>query len=290
MTLQQLMGKGGIVLAPGIYDALSGLIAMQLGAKTVYLSGASLAYTRFGRSDVGLVSVSEVHDTLAAITDRIETPVIVDADNGFGNALNVQRTVRYFERAGAAAIQLEDQSFPKRCGHLDGKRLISRAEMVGKVKAALDARQDDATLIIARTDARAVEGLEAALDRAEAYREAGADVLFIEAPQSIDEMRRLCDQFRGRIPLLANMVEGGKTPIKSADDLAALGYSIAIFPGGAVRAISHHLQAYYDGLLTDGSNAGFADRMHDFNGLNEIIETAALLKLGQTYEEKDPTD
>ena len=290
MTLQQLMGKGGIVLAPGIYDALSGLIATQMGAKTVYLSGASLAYTRFGRSDVGLVSVSEVHDTLAAITDRIETPVIVDADNGFGNALNVQRTVRYFERAGAAAIQLEDQSFPKRCGHLDGKRLISRAEMVGKVKAALDARQDDATLIIARTDARAVEGLEAALDRAEAYREAGADVLFIEAPQSIDEMRRLCDQFRGRIPLLANMVEGGKTPIKSADDLAALGYSIAIFPGGAVRAISHHLQAYYDGLLTDGSNAGFADRMHDFNGLNEIIETAALLKLGKTYEEIDPTD
>ena len=290
MTLQQLMGKGGIVLAPGIYDALSGLIATQMGAKTVYLSGASLAYTRFGRSDVGLVSVSEVHDTLAAITDRIETPVIVDADNGFGNALNVQRTVRYFERAGAAAIQLEDQSFPKRCGHLDGKRLISRAEMVGKVKAALDARQDDATLIIARTDARAVEGLEAALDRAEAYREAGADVLFIEAPQSIDEMHRLCDQFRGRIPLLANMVEGGKTPIKSADDLAALGYSIAIFPGGAVRAISHHLQAYYDGLLTDGSNAGFADRMHDFNGLNEIIETAALLKLGKTYEEKDPTD
>ena len=290
MTLQKLMGKGGIVLAPGIYDALSGLIATQMGAKTVYLSGASLAYTRFGRSDVGLVSVSEVHDTLAAITDRIETPVIVDADNGFGNALNVQRTVRYFERAGAAAIQLEDQSFPKRCGHLDGKRLISRAEMVGKVKAALDARQDDATLIIARTDARAVEGLEAALDRAEAYREAGADVLFIEAPQSIDEMRRLCDQFRGRIPLLANMVEGGKTPIKSADDLAALGYSIAIFPGGAVRAISHHLQAYYDGLLTDGSNAGFADRMHDFNGLNEIIETAALLKLGKTYEEIDPTD
>ena len=290
MTLQKLMGKGGIVLAPGIYDALSGLIATQMGAKTVYLSGASLAYTRFGRSDVGLVSVSEVHDTLAAITDRIETPVIVDADNGFGNALNVQRTVRYFERAGAAAIQLEDQSFPKRCGHLDGKRLISRAEMVGKVKAALDARQDDATLIIARTDARAVEGLEAALDRAEAYREAGADVLFIEAPQSIDEMRRLCDQFRGRIPLLANMVEGGKTPIKSADDLAELGYSIAIFPGGAVRAISHHLQAYYDGLLTDGSNAGFADRMHDFNGLNEIIETAALLKLGKTYEEIDPTD
>tara|TARA_E500000178_G_scaffold89319_1_gene88224 strand:+ start:1082 stop:1954 length:873 start_codon:yes stop_codon:yes gene_type:complete len=289
MKLQDLSGGDEILLAPGIYDALSGLIATQMGAKAVYLSGASLAYTRFGRSDIGLVSVSEVHDTLAAITDRIDTPVIVDADNGFGNALNVQRTVRYFERAGAAAIQLEDQSFPKRCGHLDGKKLISCGEMIGKVKAALDARRDPATLIIARTDARAVEGLDAALDRAEAYCEAGADVLFIEAPQSIDEMKQMCAQFEGRIPLLANMVEGGKTPIKSAADLADLGYRIAIFPGGAVRAISHHLQAYYDGLLGNGSNAGFADRMHDFNGLNEIIETAELLKLGKTYEETNPT-
>ena len=289
MKLQDLSGGDEILLAPGIYDALSGLIATQMGAKAVYLSGASLAYTRFGRSDIGLVSVSEVHDTLAAITDRIDTPVIVDADNGFGNALNVQRTVRYFERAGAAAIQLEDQSFPKRCGHLDGKKLISCGEMIGKVKAALDARRDPATLIIARTDARAVEGLDAALDRAEAYYEAGADVLFVEAPQSLDEMKQMCAQFEGRIPLLANMVEGGKTPIKSAADLADLGYRIAIFPGGAVRAISHHLQAYYDGLLGNGSNAGFADRMHDFNGLNEIIETAELLKLGKTYEETNPT-
>lgn len=290
MTARALLAADGIVLAPGIYDSLSGLIATQMGAKALYLSGASLAYTRFGRSDIGLVSVSEVHDTLAAITDRIDTPVIVDADNGFGNALNVQRTVRYFERAGAAAIQLEDQSFPKRCGHLDGKRLISCGEMVGKVKAALDARRSEATLIIARTDARAVEGLAAALDRAEAYLEAGADILFIEAPQSLEEMRQLCDQFSGRVPLLANMVEGGKTPIKSADDLAEIGYSIAIFPGGAVRAISRHLQAYYDGLLTHGSNAEFADRMHDFNGLNEIIETSALLNLGKQYEDIDPTD
>lgn len=290
MTARTWLAADGIVLAPGIYDSLSGLIATQMGAKALYLSGASLAYTRFGRSDIGLVSVSEVHDTLAAITDRIDTPVIVDADNGFGNALNVQRTVRYFERAGAAAIQLEDQSFPKRCGHLDGKRLISCGEMVGKVKAALDARRSDATLIIARTDARAVEGLAAALDRAEAYLEAGADILFIEAPQSLDEMRQLCDQFSSRVPLLANMVEGGKTPIKSADDLAELGYRIAIFPGGAVRAISRHLQAYYDGLLTHGSNADFADRMHDFNGLNEIIETSALLNLGKQYEDIDPTD
>ena len=289
MKLREMITAGEIVLAPGIYDSLSGLIATQMGAKAVYLSGASLAYTRFGRSDIGLVSVSEVHDTLAAITDRIDTPVIVDADNGFGNALNVQRTMRYFERAGAGAIQLEDQSFPKRCGHLDGKKLISSGEMVGKVKAALDARRDRSTLIIARTDARAAEGLTAALDRAEAYLEAGADVLFVEAPQSLDEMTQICRQFQGRAPLLANMVEGGKTPVKSASDLAELGYSIAIFPGGAVRAISHHLQAYYDGLLSTGSNAEFATRMHDFNGLNEIIGTAELMRLGETYE-PDPTD
>ncbi|NBQ84354.1 MAG: carboxyvinyl-carboxyphosphonate phosphorylmutase, partial [Alphaproteobacteria bacterium] len=172
MSLRSLL-QSGFVLAPGIYDALSGLIATQAGAEAVYLSGASIAYTRFGRSDIGLVSVSEVHDTLAAITDRIDTPVIVDADTGFGNALNVQRTVRGFERAGAAAIQLEDQSFPKRCGHLDGKTLVPSQEMVGKIKAALDARQNDDTLIIARTDARAVEGLDAALDRAEMYKDAG---------------------------------------------------------------------------------------------------------------------
>ncbi len=290
MMLRRMLEEGSFVLAPGIYDALSGLIATQMGARSVYLSGASLAYARFGRSDVGLVTMSEVQDTLAAIADRIETPIIVDADTGFGNALNVQRTIRYFERAGAAAMQLEDQAFPKRCGHLEGKTLISCGEMVGKVKAALDARRNDSTLIIARTDARAVEGLNAALDRAEAYREAGADVLFIEAPQSIDEMRQLCERFRGRIPLLANMVEGGKTPIKSADDLARLGYGIAIFPGGAVRAISRHLQAYYGGLLSHGSNAGFADHMHDFNGLNDIIETAELLQLGKSYEDTDATD
>ena len=175
--------KTETLLAPGIYDALSGLIAEQSGAKAVYLSGASIAYTRFGRSDIGLVSVSEVHDTLAAVTDRIKIPIIVDADTGFGNALNVQRTIRSFERAGAAAIQIEDQSFPKRCGHLDGKVLIKKDEMVGKVKAAVDSRKTSDTLIIARTDARAVEGLQEAIDRAHAYNEAGADVLFIEAPR-----------------------------------------------------------------------------------------------------------
>ena len=272
------------LLAPGIYDALSGLIAEQSGARAVYLSGASIAYTRFGRSDVGLVSVSEVHDTLAAVTDRIQIPVIVDADTGFGNALNVQRTIRNFERAGAAAIQIEDQSFPKRCGHLDGKILIKQGEMVGKVKAAVDARKASDTLIIARTDARAVEGLQEAIDRAHAYQEAGADILFIEAPRSFDEMKIIRKSFHVNIPLLANMVEGGKTPVKTADDLKNLGFNIVIFPGGAVRAATFQLQEYYAGLLKNGSNSEFSKKMHDFDSLNAVIGTPELLKIGKKYE------
>ena len=287
MNLPALLAEPNLLLAPGIYDSLSGLIATKAGAKAVYLSGASLAYTRFGISDLGLVSVSEVNDTLAAIADRIETPVIVDGDNGFGNALNVQRTVRSFERSGAAAIQLEDQAFPKRCGHLDGKTLISKTEMVGKIKAALDARTSQDMLIIARTDARAVEGLSAAMDRAEAYYEAGADIMFIEAPQSLDEMKQLTAHFAGRIPLLANMVEGGKTPIQSSDDLAKIGYKIVIFPGGAVRAIAHHLTDYFGQLLANGNNTKFSKKMYDFNDLNDIIETNDLLNLGVKYQDKN---
>ena len=273
-----------ILLAPGIYDALSGLIAEQAGARAVYLSGASIAYTRFGRSDVGLVSASEVHDTLAAVTDRIQIPVIVDADTGFGNALNVQRTIRNFERAGAAAIQIEDQSFPKRCGHLNGKTLISKDEMVGKIKAAIDARKETNTLIIARTDARGVEGLSEAIDRAQAYQEAGADILFIEAPHSIDEMKLIRKSFGEDIPLLANMVEGGKTPIKTANDLKSLGFNIVIFPGGAVRAATFQLQQYYAGLIENGSTLEFSDSMHNFDSLNSVIGTPELLKLGKKYE------
>ncbi len=272
------------LLAPGIYDALSGLVAEQSGARAAYLSGASIAYTRFGRSDVGLVSVSEVHDTLAAVTDRIKIPVIVDADTGFGNALNVQRTIRNFERAGAAAIQIEDQSFPKRCGHLDGKVLIKRDEMVGKVKAAVDSRKTSDTLIIARTDARAVEGLQEAIDRAHAYQEAGADILFIEAPRSFDEMKIIRKSFHINIPLLANMVEGGKTPVKTANDMKKLGFNIVIFPGGAVRAATFQLQEYYAGLLKNGSNSKFSKKMHNFDSLNAVIGTPELLKIGKKYE------
>lgn len=284
ISLSALINDKSILIAPGIYDALSTTIAEKAGAKCLYLSGASIAYTRFASPDIGLVTMSEVNDTLSLITDKTELPVIVDADNGFGNALNMQRTMRVFERSGASALQIEDQSFPKRCGHLAGKSLISKDEMMGKIKAAVDARQNEETLVIARTDARSVEGLDQAFERAESYIEAGADVLFIEAPETIEEMQAITSRFSDRIPLLANMVEGGKTPVKNASVLEAMGFAIVIFPGGLVRAISHHMQAYFSNLLAEGSNAKFTDHMHDFKGLNDIIGTDDMLELGKRYE------
>ena len=272
------------LLAPGIYDALSALIAEQAGFEALYLSGASIAYTRLGRSDIGLTTYSEVADTLARITERVQVPVIVDADTGFGNALNVQRTVRGFERNGAAMIQLEDQTFPKRCGHLDGKAVVPVAEMRGKLHAALDARADENTLILARTDALAVEGFDAALDRAEAYLECGVDALFVEALRTPAQMDAACARFAHRIPLLANMVEGGQTPVQSAAELGARGFRIVIFPGGTARAVAHALAGYYASLLANGTTAPWRDRMLDFDALNEVIGTPDLLAQGRRYD------
>ncbi len=284
-TLKELLHAPGILLAPGIYDALSGLMAERAGFKSVYLSGASIAYTRFGRPDIGLVTLSEVADTLGVITERVTVPIVVDGDTGFGNALNVQRTVRQFERSGAAAVQLEDQTLPKRCGHLQDKSLIGSAEMAGKIKAALDARESSEFLIIARTDAIAVEGFAATLDRAEIYLEAGADMLFVEATRNRDQMKALCDRFKGRVPLMANMVEGGKTPILATDELQALGYGFVIFPGGTVRALAHHLERYFASLAEHGTTAPFRDEMLDFKGLAELVETSDMLELGRKYEQ-----
>ena len=283
MSLKARLTLPTPVLAPGIYDALTALVAEQAGFEALYLSGASIAYTRLARSDIGLTTATEVADTLARITERVRTPVIVDADTGFGNALNTQRTVRAFERAGAAMIQLEDQTFPKRCGHLDGKGVVPAAEMCGKLRAALDARHSEDTLILARTDALAVEGFEAALDRAEAYLACGVDALFIEALRTPEQMAQACARFAGRIPLLANMVEGGKTPIQSADELGRIGFRIVIFPGGTARAVAHTLQRYYASLHTHRTTAPMRDQMLDFDQLNEVIGTAALLEEGKRY-------
>jgi 2-methylisocitrate lyase-like PEP mutase family enzyme len=282
--LKRRLATGDILVVPGIYDALTALIAEQAGFEALYLSGASIAYTHLGRSDVGLVSYSEVEQALSRITERVAVPVIVDADTGFGNALNVMRTVKGFERAGAAMIQLEDQTFPKRCGHLDGKSVVPVSEMAGKLDAALDARSHTGTLILARTDAVAVEGLDAALDRAEVYLERGADVLFIEAVRSPEQMDIVCRRFAARVPLLVNLVEGGKTPMEPVAALQARGFRIAIFPGGTARAVAHCLQRYYGSLRENGSTSPFKDAMLDFDGLNAVIGTPELMALGMRYE------
>ncbi|MDD9708351.1 MAG: isocitrate lyase/phosphoenolpyruvate mutase family protein [Paracoccaceae bacterium] len=287
MSLRARLTASEIVIAPGVYDGLTATLAEQAGFEALYLSGAAVAYTRLGRPDIGLTSVSEMADTMALIRDRTALPVIIDADTGFGNALNAQRTMRLYERAGASALQVEDQTYPKRCGHLADKSLISAAEMAGKIAAMADARASDATLIIARTDAIAVEGFDAAMERAEAYVAAGADVLFIEAPRTGDELAQVARTFRGRVPLLANMVEGGHTPITSATDLQALGFDIVIFPGGIVRALARTAQDYYASLRAHGSNTPFADRMFDFDGLNARIGTAEMLAMGQRFDGQD---
>ncbi|MBR9651319.1 isocitrate lyase/PEP mutase family protein [Thalassovita aquimarina] len=287
MTLKIRLQQNEILVAPGVYDGLTAALAEQAGFEALYLSGAAVAYTRLGRPDIGLTSVTEMADTMALIRDRVDLPVVIDADTGFGNALNAQRTMRLYERAGANALQVEDQTYPKRCGHLSDKTLISKSEMEGKLKGMADARASEDTLIIARTDAIAVEGFEAAIDRAEAYVEAGADVLFIEAPRTGDELARVANHFRGRIPLLANMVEGGATPIKSAADLEQLGFDIVIFPGGIVRALARCATDYYASLRANGSNTPFKDRMFDFDGLNEVIGTPEMLAIGAELDGKD---
>jgi 2-methylisocitrate lyase-like PEP mutase family enzyme len=267
------MLAAGQVIAPGVYDALTASLAASCGFAALYLSGAAIAYTKLGAPDIGLVSMSEVADTVAAVRDRVDLPLIVDADTGFGNALNVQRTVRVFERAGASAIQLEDQGFPKRCGHLRGKTVIPMLEMVGKVRAAVDARASEATLIVARTDAAAVQGQSAAIERAQAYAQAGADVLFVEAPPSRAAMAQIGVALSGMRPLLANMVDGGDTPPLASEDLEALGFRLMLCA-----------RAYYASLAQHRSNLPFRERMLDFTQLNEALGTAEMLALGQKYE------
>lgn len=283
-TLRDRLAAREILVAPGVYDALSAALACQAGFGALYVSGAAIAYTRLGRPDIGLVSMAEVADTIAQIRDRVGAHLIVDADTGYGNALNVQRTLRVFERAGANALQLEDQTFPKRCGHLSDKSIIPAAEMAGKIKAAVDARASRETLVIARTDAVAVEGFERAVERARLYADAGADVLFVEAPRTREQLGALTQALGGRLPLMANMVEGGQTPLTDARELEALGFSLVIFPGAIVRVIARAAQDFYATLAEHGSSAPFRERMFDFDALNGVIGTPDMLALGRRYE------
>ena len=280
----QVLSTFGAVAFPGVYDTLSARIAERVGFPMAFVSGYSVAATSIGEPDMGLLTQTEMIDRARRICMSVKIPIIVDADTGYGNALNVERAVRLLERAGANAIQLEDQDFPKRCGHLDDKTLIPAQEMAGKIKAAVDVRASSETLIIARTDAIAVEGFDGAVARAALYRDAGADMLFIEAPRQRDELARVVKQAAGKVPLMANMVEGGKTPILPARELQELGFSLVIFPGGIVRALAKTAEEFYGSLKAHGTTDPFLPRMFDFAALNDLIGTTELMALGKQYE------
>jgi 2-methylisocitrate lyase-like PEP mutase family enzyme len=283
-NLCQLLATEDAVIAPGVYDALTALMVEQAGFHCAYVSGASISFTRIGRPDLGLTTLTEVADSVGNMRERTDIPLIVDADTGFGNALNVRRSVRLLERMGASGIQLEDQTSPKRCGHLAGKSMVSEAEMVGKLKAALDARHSDDTLIVARTDAIAIDGFDAALARAHAYVDAGADVLFVEAMADKEQMARVGSELGSRVPLLVNMVEGGKTPLTPADELKKLGFSLVIYPGAMVRIVSHAAQAYLQELKAKGTTAGLLDKMNQFDQIMDLVGLQESIAEGKAYD------
>ena len=275
MTLRARLEKG-VLIAPGAYDGLTARIATRAGAEAVYMTGFGVAGSHLGVPDIGIVSATEMSERVRAIAAAASpVPLIADGDNGHGGTANVERLVRSYEQAGAAAIQLEDQVLPKRCGHMEGKEVVSLEEAAAKIRAAAHARTSKEFLIIARTDARSVIGMDEALRRAEAFLKAGADLLFVEAPQSEQELRLVADRFRGT-PLVANMVEDGKTPMLSASELGALGYSLVLFPISALLAAARTAERVYTGLLRGKPDATI-DRV-TFKDYNEIVGLSAYLK------------
>jgi 2-methylisocitrate lyase-like PEP mutase family enzyme len=280
-ALRTLVEGPGCLQVPGIYDGLSALLVERAGFPAAFLSGAALSFTRFGRPDLGLVCMDEVVQAISVIRERTPLPLIVDADTGFGNALNVQRTVREFEKAGASAIQLEDQLAPKRCGHMAGKQVVGAAEMLGKVRAALDARRDPATVIVARTDALGVEGFQSALDRAAAYAEAGADWVFVEGPETVEQMRTVAATVRR--PLVHNLVEGGRTPVTRIDQLAGLGYRVGLHPAFLVHLYTAVAPAMLAQLRADGTSDALRDRLLDLGRVNALLGADDLLADAAKY-------
>lgn len=268
--LRQLINDKEFVIAPGAFECIGARLVEQAGFPAVYLTGSGMSMSMLGAPDVGLVSFAEVLQQAARIADVVSIPIIVDADTGYGGPLNVIRSVRGFERAGVSAIQLEDQAWPKKCGHEGGRNLVSVREMEGRIKAAVDARVDPDLLIIARTDARSELGLNAALDRSSTYAEAGADVIFLESPESEEEMAVIPGKLG--VPTLANMVEGGRTPILPADRLAEMGFSIAIYPNALTRRFTFAGAEMLNDLKAKGTTAGFAGKMLNHRELWSLFE------------------
>ncbi len=250
--LRQQIERGDFVVAPGVFDMMSAMLAERVGFDAVYASGYWLTASYLGLPDAGIATYTDMLSRVAKVVEKSSAPVIADADTGFGGLLNVHHTVRGYEAAGVSAIQIEDQEFPKKCGHTPYRRVVSMEEMVAKVKVAVDARSSRGFLVIARTDARGQHGFEEAVRRGQAYAEAGADVVFVEALHSDDEMRQACTAIRA--PMMANMSDGGKTPIRSAAELAALGYRLAIFPAMAALAASAAIERAMQNLKATGSS------------------------------------
>jgi carboxyvinyl-carboxyphosphonate phosphorylmutase len=279
--LRARLAEPEILIVPGAVDALVARLVQQAGFPAVYLTGAGLANAQFGLPDLGLIGLAEIATQTARVAEAVDIPIIVDADTGYGNALNVRRTVQELERAGAAAIQLEDQVSPKRCGHFAGKDVISREEMVQKIRAAVEARRDPATVIIGRTDALAVDGIDGAIERARAYRAAGADVLFVEAPVDRDQLARLPKAIDA--PLLVNQVEGGRTPLLPARELQDLGFRIALYANTTLRVALYAVREALAILAADGASDRLANRMLGWDERQRLVGLDEWQALEQRY-------
>lgn len=283
MTLRELLERDEPVVAPGAWNALFARLVEQAGFDAVYMTGAGVANGILGQPDLGLTTLTEMAQAAGYIAQAVSIPVVADADTGFGGVLNVQRTVRAYERAGVAAIQLEDQVVPKRCGHFEGKEVVEIAEMLARLRAALAARESPDFLVVARTDARAVLGLDEAIRRCHAYAEAGADVLFLEAPETDEELERIGREL-GHVPLVANVVEGGKTPPHSAAELGAMGFKLVIFPGFLTRVTVRAAVDALEALARDRDSRPLLDRMMPFAEVNARIGLAETNELAAELE------
>jgi 2-methylisocitrate lyase-like PEP mutase family enzyme len=280
--MRRLLARPGCTVAPGVADALAARLVAREGFDAVYMTGFGTSLTRLGMPDVGLLTATEMVDNAGRIADASGLPVIADADTGYGNPINTRRTIHDYEKAGVAGVHIEDQAWPKRCGHLAGKRVIAAAEMVAKIRAACDARHDPDFLVIARCDAIAVEGLEAALERGERYREAGADMLFIEAPVGRAAVERMADHFRG-VPLLYNMASSGKSPDLAADELGRLGFKLAIYPNWILLAAIPAMQSALKELKLAGSIARLRETVATFTECTDIAGLPEVQQLESRY-------
>jgi 2-methylisocitrate lyase-like PEP mutase family enzyme len=285
-TLPALLAAGETVLAPGCYDALGARLVEEAGFEAAYMTGFGTAAARLGRPDVGLLDMTEMVDNARRIAASIAIPLVADADHGYGNPINVIRTVREYEAAGVAAIHIEDQSIPKKCGHMDSKQVIPPAEMAAKVSAAVAARHSPDFLIIARTDARAVEGLDAALERGRRYRDAGADMLFIEAPESIAEIERIAETFAD-VPLLFNYAEGGRSPAVSHEFLRELGYALVIFPLSTLLVATAAIRSVLERISADGSPAEVLPSLLSFDSFLHFIGAPEIEELERRFAPAD---